>query len=444
MFHLGWFLGNGYGIQPWTGQHPEARMADWTGSNMIDWMDPDIYVDLTTALERGGYDFLFIEDSAVIEDTYQGSSNFTLAHGLLAPKNDPSPLVPLLARATSKIGIISTISTTQYPPFLAARQAVTLDHLTKGRYGANIVTSVTHRVAQNFGLEKMTPHDERYARAEEWLDVVTELWESWDEDALVLDQVTPRYADGDKVHPINHHGKYFDVRGPLSTIPGPQRRPVIAQAGNSIPGRELAARHADTMLALGTSVPEMKAFREDMHERLIKHGRSPESLKVMFLVTPILGDTDAQAQDREAARAEYSQSDAAIEELLWGLSYISGGEVDFGSLDLDGPMPTSLGNGEQSSMRKFTEGNEGKTLREVALGSRQVNSLNLIGSPDTVAERMEEIMEEVGGDGFLMYPEMTRRSIAEFTDGLSPALRRRGLIREGYDFDTFRENLMQF
>ncbi|MET0884956.1 MAG: NtaA/DmoA family FMN-dependent monooxygenase [Mycetocola sp.] len=436
MFHLGWFLGNGYGIQPWHGAY--------TGRSMTDWTKPDLYIDLTTSLERGGYDFLFIEDTSMIEDTYGSSAEYTLAHGKMAPKNDPMPLVPLLTRATRKIGVISTISTTQYPPFLAARQAVTLDHLTEGRFGANVVTSVTHRVAQNFGYDQMPAHDERYARAEEWLDVVSKLWESWDIDALVHDTTTPRYADHTKVNTIDHHGKYFDVRGPLNTIPGPQRRPVVAQAGNSIPGRELAAGHADTMLAMGQSVEQMKAFRLDMRERMIAHGRNPDDLKIMFLATPVLGETDAHARERQAAVVARSQSDEAVQELLWGLSYISGGETDYSKYDLDGPMPLDIGNGEQSSMKKFVEGSEGKTLREVILSSQNFNELDLVGSADTVAAKMGEIMEEVGGDGFLLYPEMTRRTIAEYTDDLSPALRRRGLIRDGYDFDTLRENLLQF
>ncbi|GAA4680810.1 NtaA/DmoA family FMN-dependent monooxygenase [Frondihabitans cladoniiphilus] len=437
MFHLGWFLGNGYGIQPWNGTY--------AGTSMTDWTKPAIYRDLTTSLERGGYDFLFIEDTSMIEDTYGGSAESTLAYGRMAPKNDPMPLVPLLTAATKHIGVISTVSTTQYPPFLAARQAVTLDHLTEGRFGANVVTSVTHRVGQNFGYDKLPPHDERYERAEEWLDVVSKLWESWDEDALVHDQITPRYADHTKVHTIDHHGKYFDVRGPLNTIPGPQRRPVVAQAGNSIPGRELAAKHADTMLAMGQNPDQMKAFRDDMRQRMIAHGRNPDDLKVMFLVTPMLGETDAHAQQREAERVAYAATDEALRDKLWSLSYVSGGEVDYAQFDLDGPMPTNIvGNGEQSSMKQYTQGNEGKTLREVLLERRQINDLGLIGSPDTVAAKMGEIMDHVGGDGFLLYPEMTRRTIAEFTDGLSSALRKRGLIRDGYDHPTLRENLRSF
>ncbi|RKR73438.1 NtaA/DmoA family FMN-dependent monooxygenase [Frondihabitans australicus] len=436
MFHLGWFLGNGFGIQPWHGTY--------AGTSMTDWTKPDLYRDLTSSLERGGFDFVFIEDTAMIEDTYQGTAEHALSKGQMAPKNDPMPLVPLMVQGSKHIGVISTISTTQYPPYLAARQGVTIDHLTEGRFGMNIVTSVTHRVGQNFGYDKLPPHDERYARAEEWLDVVSKLWNSWEDDALVHDQENVVYADHTKVHTIDHVGEHFSVRGPLNTIPGPQRRPVIAQAGNSVPGREIAARNADTMLAMGHNPEQMKAFRDDMRARAAAHGRNPDDLKVMFLVTPMLGETDEHAQERERARVERASTPEAIAEVLWNMSYISGGEVDFSKFDLDAKMPDIVGNGEQSSMRQYVTGNEDKTLREVATGIRQIGDLGLIGSPDTVAEKMGEIMDYVGGDGFLFYPEMTRRTISEYADGLCPALRKRGLIRSSYEGETLRENLLAF
>ncbi|GAA4556846.1 NtaA/DmoA family FMN-dependent monooxygenase [Pseudonocardia xishanensis] len=438
MFHLGWFLGSGFGIQPGRGT--------FDGRAWRDWMRPRRYVEMATALESGGYDFVFIEDTAMIEDTFGGSAAWTLAHGEMAPKNDPLPLVPLMAAGSKHIGIINTMSTIQYAPYTAARLMTTLDHLTDGRAGVNVVTSVTHRVAQNFGYDEHLPHDERYAMAGEWMDVVTRLWDSWEPGAVVADTETPLYADHTKVHTIDHSGKYYKVRGPLNTIPGPQGRPVVGQAGNSVPGRELAARYADTMLAMGHSVEQMKAFREDMHQRLIAHGRKPGDLKVMFLVTPMLGESDAHARDREAQRRAAVHDRHHIEQILWQLSYISGGTVDFSTFELDATMPDILGNGEQSSMRQYVVGNEDKTLREVVTGVRQIGDLGLIGSPDTVAAEMGELMDEVGGDGFLLYQPraLNPRTLAEYADGLSPALRRRGLIRDGFDNVPFRDNLLAF
>lgn len=436
MFHLGWFLGNGFGIQPWYGP--------WAGNSMRDWMRPGIYVDLTTALERAGFDYLFIEDTSMVEDTYKGNMETSLKWGTMVPKNDPLPLVPLLSQATRNIGIIATVSTIQYPPYLAARLLTTLDHLTEGRVGVNVVTSVTNRVAQNFGYERHLDHDERYEMAEEWMDVVSQLWDSWEPGAVVVDQVAPMYANFEKVHTIDFEGKYFKSRGPLNTIPGPQGHPVVAQAGNSIPGRNLAAKYADTLLSFGNSPPQMKEFRDDLRTRMLGFGRKPDDCKVLYLITPVLGETDEDAQARADAGRAFAKTTGAMERRLWGLSYISGGEVDYSQFDLDEPVPDVVGNGEQSSMANFRRSTEGKTLREAITTYAPGGGLGLVGSPDTVAGKMQEVMEEVGGDGFLLYPEMTRRSIAEITDGLIPALRKRGLVRSDYTYSTLRENLLEF
>lgn len=435
MFHLGWFLGDGFGIHPW--------YQPWAGDNGRDWMKPRIYTDLACSLERAGFDLLFIEDTSMIEDSYQGSMETALKYGLMAPKNDPMPLVPLIAQATEHIGVVSTMSTIQYPPFLGARLMTTLDHLTEGRAGVNVVTSVTHRVAQNFGLDAHMAHADRYAMAMEWMDVVSALWDSWEPGAVLLDQQTPRYADHTKVHTVDFEGKYFKVRGPLNTIPGPQGRPVVAQAGNSTPGRELAAKHADTMLALARTPAAMKELREDMNERLLKYGRKPGDLKILFMLTPWLAGTKDEARAHWQAFEDLKGTPEAIEQKLWGMSYASGGEVDYSQFDLDGPVPTKVGNGETTSAKAWIQGTEGMTLRQLITGPSKYG-LELIGTPDSVAAEMGDIMAEAGGDGFLVYSGMTRQQISLVTDGLAPELRRRGLIRDGYDGGTFRENLLAF
>ena len=436
MFHLGWFLGDSYGIHPWRGK--------WSGRAKDEWMRPGLYVDLATSLERAGFDYLFIEDTAMIDDTYGASMETPLRYGLFTPKNDPLVLIPLLAQATRHLGIITTISTIQYPPFLAARLMTSMDHVTEGRVGMNVVTSVTHRVAQNFGYDEHMEHDLRYVQAAEWMDVVSRLWESWEPDAYVADQQIPLLVDHTKVHPIEHRGRFFSVRGPLNTLPGPQRRPVIGQAGNSIPGRNLAAQHADTMLAWGRSTEQMKTFRADMQQRLIEAGRKPDACKIMFLATPTIADTDASAREADDHRRHHELTKDEIEIALWGLSYGSGGTVDYAQFDLDAPLPDVIGNGEQSSMAHIKAMSEGKTLRQAITGMSVASSLDLVGSPDTIAVKMGEIMEEVGGDGFLLYPEMSRRAIAEICDGLAPALQKRGLTRTGYERRTFRDNLLAF
>lgn len=439
MFHMAWFLGNGFGIQPWN-----TTRGLWNGRNARDWMTPDIYIDMTAALERAGFDYLLIEDTTSIDDTYGGSMKTTLARGFMAPKSDPLPLVPLLTQTTKHIGIVPTISTTFYHPYTAARLMTTLDHLTKGRAGINIVTSVNHRAAQNFGYDKHLEHDLRYDMADEWLDVAGQLWESWDPDAIVVDEAGNQYADHTKVHPIDFEGQYFKSRGPLNTIPGPQRRPVVAQAGSSSQGRGLAAKHADTLLALVTSVEGMKSYRDDVRRRMEEAGRKPDDCKILFLVTPLLAESDQLAREEEARRKAAAWEPEQIEQALWYMSYQSGGDIDFSKYELDEPMPQVQGNGEQSVIDAYVKGNERMTLREVAATRQLGNFADLVGSPETVAAKMGEIMDEVGGDGFILYSDVTRRSISEISDGLAPALRRRGLIRNGYDYPTFRENLLAY
>jgi FMN-dependent oxidoreductase (nitrilotriacetate monooxygenase family) len=444
MFHLGWFLGNGFGIQAW---NTVGGDGPWVGTNVRDWMKPDLYVDMAASLERAGFDYILIEDTAMVEDTFGGSAEATLRRGFMAPKNDPMPLVPLMTQRSKHIGIIPTVSIIQYHPYLAARLFTTLDHLTEGRVGMNVVTSVSDRVAQNFGFERHLDHDERYQMAHEWIEVVRQLQHSWEPDAVLADTVNGVYADHRKVHPIDFRGKHFSSRGPLNTIPGPQGSPPIASAGSSLPGRALAAAHVDTQMAMCRTVEDMKEYRIDVHQRAVAHGRKPEDIKLLFLTMPVIAATDEEAQAKAKAMATARWSDAYIEYNLWNMSYVSGGRIDFGAFDLDVPVDEidlSTGNGEQSSMANLFAGSEGKTLREVAATSFQVTDLGLVGSPETVAGRMGEIMEEVGGDGFLLYAPTTRGSIAEIADGLGPVLRRRGLIRDGYSYPTFRENLLEF
>lgn len=431
MFHMGWFLKAGFGVQGWN--------AKWSGAIATEWMRPKIYVEMARALERACFDYVMIEDSSMVNDTYQGSMCTTLARAAGAPKNDPMPLVPLIAAGTSRIGIVATVTTSFYPPFLAARLGTTLDHLTEGRVGFNLVTASGHRAAQNYGLDRHIEHDTRYRMADEWMQVVSALWESWEPDAVVADDETGIYADFSKVHPIEFEGEFFKCRGPLNTIPGPQRRPVICQAGGSPAGRDLAAQHADTIVASSNGVEAMKQFQGDIEARLARFGRSAADCKTMFLVSPVLGETDGEAQARYDAMLEGERRDMTGK--LERFSYALG--VDLAQFELDEPLPDLQGrvNGHQSSLKELTR--HGGTLRDM-LRFFSTESVPLVGSPDTVAAKMGEIMEEVGGAGFLIGNTVTRHSIAEIADGLAPALKRRKLIRDGYEHALFRQNLLAF
>jgi FMN-dependent oxidoreductase (nitrilotriacetate monooxygenase family) len=444
MLHLSWFLGSGFGIQPWSAANGDGP---WTGTNVDDWMKPDLYLDLARSLERAGFDYILIEDTAMVEDSYLGSAETSLRRGFMAPKNDPMPLVPLMTAATQHIGIIPTFSTIQYPPYLAARLATSLDHLSSGRVGMNVVTSVTDRVAQNFGYERHLDHDERYRRAMEWVDVVQQLQTSWKPGAVLADADRGVYADHTLVQPIDHEGEYFRCRGPLNTIPGPQGTVPICSAGGSEMGRQLAARYDDTMIALAKTPESAKVYRDDLRARAAATGRDPDSIKILFIVTPTIEASDAEARAAADTAAAAMRSDAAVEYNLWNMSYTSGGRIDFGEIDPDTrveDIDLSRQNGEYTSIEKLFEGQERKTLREVVATSFQINDLGLVGSPETVAAKMEELVDHIGGDGFLFYLPTTRLNMAKVADGLAPALRKRGLIRSAYTGSTLRENLMEF
>src|SRR5882757_7939857 len=236
MFHLGWFLN--FVADEWNGNWGDGG-RDFTG---------DFYVEMAKDLERAKFDYVLIEDKLMVSTAYGGTMENDLKHGV-NPKHDPVPLAVLMAAATSRLGVVRTMSTNIYPPFLLARLAATVDHIARGRFGWNIVTSAEDRSAQNFGMDKLYEHDERYAMANEYLELVTALWDSWEAEAVIRDRESGTFADYTKVHTVDFEGKYYKSRGPLNTVRPPQGHPVLCQAGASPPGRAFAARFADTIIA---------------------------------------------------------------------------------------------------------------------------------------------------------------------------------------------------
>jgi FMN-dependent oxidoreductase (nitrilotriacetate monooxygenase family) len=361
----------------------------------------------------------------------------------MVPKHDPAPLAALIGAATTNIGIVSTLSTLAYPPFLLARLAATLDHIAGGRYGWNIVTSGEDLAAQNFGMDKLPPRELRYEMADEYMQVVNQLFASWDADAVVLDRETDTYADYTKVRPIHFEGKYFKCRGPLNTAPSPQGRPTYVQAGGSPRGRAFAGKHADSIIAIMHGVKAMKEYRDDVRAKAEAAGRNPDDIKVLFLAAPVLGETEEEAREKYQRGVS---SKSFIEQTL--ALFGSFTDIDFSQYDLDKPLPGKLTtNGEQGSLDAFQQFGSGKTLRQLTVENGPQSSIELIGTPDQVAEKMGATMEAVGGDGFLIkepFHLTNRRYILEITEGLVPALQRRGLTRSVYTKDTLRETLKEF
>lgn len=430
-FHLAWFLGNTFGVHDWT--------SPWAGAGAHEWTKPDFQLDLARALERAGFDYLLMEDSSFVPDDYGASMDYYLRAAARVPKNDPLPLVPLLAQATAHLGIITTITTTFYPPFLAARLFATLDHLTEGRVGANLVTATAGRAAQNYGYEQHVDHHRRYEMAAEFADAMKALWDTWEEGAIVADAENGVFVDPGKVHVADFEGEFFKTRGPLNTPPGPQHYPVLTQAGTSPQGRALAAKHADSVLASFDTVEGMKDFRKDVRARLVAEGRDPDSCKILFVVSPTLADTKAEAEERQQRRIDRTRQNPQ-----GGLAQMASlTEIDFSELDLDAPVEELTTNGQQGTLERFLS--RGRTLREI-IANYRYGYEDLVGTPDDVAAQLGEVMEEVGGDGVLFSAPgaMNRRYVTEITDGLVPALQRRGLTRTEYGSDTLRGNLLDF
>jgi len=400
-------------------------------------MMPDLFIDLAKGLDRCCFDYMIIEDSSMVPYTYKGSHDTYLKYAASTPKLDPAVLVSYLAPATKTLGLVPTLSTSEYPPYLMARLVNTLDHVTEGRIGWNCVTSSNDGAAENYGNDAQRPHDERYDVADEFTDVVTRLWEAWEPDAVVLDRDNHLFADGAKVHPINHEGKYFKVRGPLNAPRSPQGRVPICQAGGSPRGQAFAARWADTIITNSLTVEAMKKFRAEVRRLAAGYGRDPDSIKVLYLAYPIVDTTVEAARERRRLLAE--EDGRHLDLNLSGLSRLT--NIDFSRFDLDEPLPAGLTtNGHQSSLAGWI----GKTPRSLATGSNR-QGFELVGSPDSVAGQMQEIMQEVGGDGFLIFNTyFDRRYVMEVCDGLVPELQRRGLTRKAYAHHHLRDNLLEF
>jgi alkanesulfonate monooxygenase SsuD/methylene tetrahydromethanopterin reductase-like flavin-dependent oxidoreductase (luciferase family) len=275
------------------------------------------------------------------------------------------------------------------------------------------------------------------------MDVVNQLFASWEPDSIVMDRESDTYADWTKVKPIHFKGKFFKCRGPLNTAPSPQGRPTYVQAGMSEKGRDFAAKHADSIIAGANGTKAMKAFRDDIRQRAAKFGRNPDDIKVLYLFSPVMGETEDEAKivnERCMGQHRYAER---------RLSLISGiTDIDFSKFDMDKPLPEDLTtNGESSSLKRFAQLGSGKTLRQLVKEGGKSGSVDVVGTPAQVAMRMGEVMEEVGGDGFLLrnpFHHINRRYIYEVTDGLVPALQRLGLVRTEYTKPTLRETLLEF
>jgi alkanesulfonate monooxygenase len=423
---LGLSMRNPYHVAAW--RHPSTP----PGAEMR----LDYYRRVTQAAERGKFDMAFLADGNAVRarDRPEGSMHRT-AHDIV--NFEPLTLLSVLSTMTSRIGLIATASTSYNEPYHVARKFASLDHLSGGRAGWNVVTSWTDAEAQNFNREKHFDYATRYERAAEFVKVVKGLWDSWEDDAFPFDQKGGIFFAPEKMHELNHKGKYFSVRGPLNIPRCPQGRPLIVQAGASEVGQDIAAADADVIYAASQDLSEAQAYYASVKGRMAKYGRAPEELKIMPGLAVIVGRTEAEAQRKLDE----------LQELLdpkVGLMMLYSTFGDLSGVDLDGPVPPPNGEGVRSrgNVMYAKAQRENLTLRQLyeAVAVSRGHGF-VMGTPAQVADRMEDWFFKAGCDGYNILPPGLPWGIEDFVALVVPELQRRGLFREEYEFATARENL---
>jgi FMN-dependent oxidoreductase (nitrilotriacetate monooxygenase family) len=352
---------------------------------------------------------------------------------------EPMTLLSALAVQTSRIGLIATASTTFEEPYHVARRFSSLDHISGGRAGWNIVTTSNPDAALNFGMEAQPDHDARYVRAREYYDVVTGLWDSFADDAFIRDVEEGIYFDPARMHVLDHKGPHFSVRGPLNIARPVQGRPVIVQAGASEAGRLLAAETAEVIFALAADVQQGQAFCRDIHGRMERAGRDPDEIRILPGVFVVVGDTLEEARAKHELLDSMVHYDSGIRSLNIMLGH------DVSHLDPDGPLPpipeTSASRGGQEQMLEYVRARPDITIRELARKAGSYSGLAFVGTPRMIADTMEEWLIERACDGFnVMFPYLPG-GLEDFCDKVVPELQRRGIYRKEYEGTTLREHL---
>ncbi|XAH25308.1 LLM class flavin-dependent oxidoreductase [Xylophilus sp. GW821-FHT01B05] len=418
----------GHHIAAW--RHPDAK-AD-AG------VDFRHYVALAQAAEAAKFDLVFLADGVGTRgDDVEFLSR--TAHSYQA-QFEPITLLSAIAALTERIGLVATASTSFNEPYHVARKFASLDHISGGRAGWNLVTTSSEHEARNFNRDQHIAHADRYARAGEFADVVTGLWDSWEDDAFVRDKASGRFYDPAKRHVLHHRGTHFTVQGPLNVSRSPQGHPVVVQAGSSEAGKDLAARTAEVVFTAQQTLADATAFYADLKGRLAAYGRQPESLKVMPGVFPVLGRSRAEAEDK------FQQLQELIDPVV-GLAMVAGltGGFDLSGYPLDGPIPplpaTNASKSRQQLMLDLAR-RENLSIRQLyqrVAGAR--GHWQLVGTAQEVADQLEERFVHYGADGYNVMAPTLPGGLHDVTELLLPELRRRGLFRTDYQGRTLREHL---
>jgi len=413
----------------WT--HPRDRADTY---NTLEY-----WTNLAKTLERGLIDAIFLADVLGIYDVYKAGPQTALEHAVQVPVNDPVMVIPAMATVTNHLGFGVTCALSYEHPYPFARRMSTLDHLTRGRIGWNIVTGYLESAARGMGMAGQAAHDDRYAIAEDYMQATYKLWEaSWEDDAVLRDKAGRRFADASKIHRVEHDGPHFKVDAIHLCEPSPQRTPVLYQAGASTRGRQFAADHAECVFINGPSQKVVKDIATDIRARAVKAGRDPNDLAIFTLMTVITAPTREEAQAKYAEYLNYISEDAA-------LALMSGWTgVDFAALPPDEPIRFTERNAMTSALESFTtaDPNRSWTPREIArhaaIGGRGPVA---IGSYADIADTFQDWMENAGVDGFNLAYAVTPETFEDIVDGVIPELQKRGVYKTAYAPGTLREKL---
>ena len=418
-----------------------------TGSHSAGWRYPDVsrdalrgatglqhYVDIAKTAEAAKLDFVFLADTLAV--TYQ-SNPALLSRAAQDVYLEPFTVLSAVAAHTSRIGLVATLSTSFTEPFNAARLIASLDHLSEGRAGWNVVTSFDPAAAQNYSGDPLLDKGNRFQRAQEFVDVVKGLWDSWEEDALVLDQAGGRFVDPAKVHRLDYESENFKIAGPLNIPRSPQGQPIIFVAGASAESQILAAKSSDAMFSAQPEVEAGKVFYENVKSRLPKFGRRSHDLAILIGAMIITGKTDAEAEEKRARLR-------SLIDLDFGLQYLSSlARVDLRGMPLDQPIPDEVReNATWSRIDLVLQMGKGKTLRDIALDYADTYGHQfLVGGPGKIADYLQMLFEEKVADGFLLRSAYYPGGLEDITGLLVPELQRRGLFRTEYEGASLRDHL---
>ncbi len=408
------------------------------------WRYPGAYADanfnfahikrFAQKLEHARFDAFFMADHLAVLNMPMDA----LKRSATPTSFEPFTLLPALAAVTEHLGLVATGSTTYDEPYHVARRFASLDHISGGRAGWNIVTTSNPDASLNFGLEEALEHTDRYARAREFHDVVTGLWDSWADDAFVQDPESGTYFDPEKLHVLDHKGKYFSVRGPLNIARPVQGWPVIVQAGSSDSGRQLAAETAEAVFTSHTDLAAGQQFYADVKARAEKVGRNGDHIKILPACFVVIGDTVEEAHEKRATLDSLVHADSAIASLSIALGH------DASKFDPDGPLPDIPESNASKSGRDRAIAlaeRENLTVRQLAQRLGGYSGLALVGTPETIADGMEEWVDSRGSDGFTVMFSHLPGGLDDFCEQVVPELQRRGLFRREYEGATLRENL---